>query len=79
MMCDSSIVTISKDLTTKYSPLNKFCSMTWCKYKLEVELVFVSREYTAEKIYTSIVASISNIDFRDTARLNTLYFAIRQA
>ena len=36
IMHDSSIVTISKDLTTKYSSLNKFYTMTECKYKLEV-------------------------------------------
>ena len=29
-----------------------------------------------EKIYTSIVTSISNTEFRDTPRLNTLQFAI---
>ena len=48
-MHDSSIVTISEELTTKYSALNKFYTMTECKYKLEVLLVFVSREYTPKR------------------------------
>ena len=38
--------------------------------------MFVSREYTPEKIYTSIVSSISNTDFRDTPRLDSKYTAV---